>query len=57
MLIVFVAFAIAVSAQTLGGGITDLYRRGKSFPKEVLDRIVRRTDRVPLFVEELTAST
>ena len=30
--------------------------RGKSLPAEILDRIVERTDGIPLFVEELTKS-
>jgi class 3 adenylate cyclase/predicted ATPase len=44
----------------LGGretvALVDAVARGKSLPAEILDRIVERTDGIPLFVEELTKS-
>jgi len=48
----------ALALSRLGSGeaasLVNAIGGGKSFPPEVLDRIVARTDGIPLFVEELT---
>ncbi len=48
----------ALALSRLGAGdaarLVDAVGGGRSFPPEVLDHIVRRTDGIPLFVEELT---
>ena len=41
-------------AQRETAALVDGVTGGKSLPPEILDRIVQRTDGVPLFIEELT---